>query len=615
MGTTEKILGRVLNRHNTTAEWNKKSSIIPEGGELIIYDPDDTYNYPRLKFGDGKKTLSALPFLGEAELSSIQNEMRSPSSGLNIANDQVLVPQGNWQWASPIPKFLWHDLLAFREAIISYSIDGNTWLSYEANDKDNFKRNLTNQKESQTLTILDDSKPYIRFEWIPSASATWHACQAEWLIIGYTWQSSQASCRIQFQMTADGTTWTDVLDTTVISSQKPVWYKLNSNWANCKGVRLIFSKTSPKDTKTLGISSVRWLTSRWGDQGFGSELEKPYGWDNNANILPRNITSSLGTSSSYWDGIYTNNLVLPNQGFIKKYIDSNVSESYTYTLPNKTGTLALTEDIPIDYIKIEIASGTSTTSGKFTQEQLATIKTNPHKIVLIWGGFCCFAENLSSNTTWYYSANTTFGASSIDKKVIEITMASGDWKYTGYTYTDQDSHYITGLYIGTTGTKANAATSNGNTYIKLYDDDTKRSEFSIKGTGATTVTSDANGNLIVDSKNTNTWREIKVGNVSKLDTTTSTALNFAAGNNANITYDNGTITFSATNTKNTAGATNSDNKLFLIGATSQATSSETYSDAEVYTTNGTLTVTKMQIGGGTVTLQYDTTKKALKFVF
>ena len=41
-------------------------------------------------------------------------------------------------------------------------------------------------------------------------------------------------------------------------------------------------------------------------------------------------------------------------------------------------------------------------------------------------------------------------------------------------------------------------------------------------------------------------------------------------------------------TKNTAGSTNSNSKLYLIGATSQAASVTTYSDEEVYTTNGTL---------------------------
>lgn len=65
-----------------------------------------------------------------------------------------------------------------------------------------------------------------------------------------------------------------------------------------------------------------------------------------------------------------------------------------------------------------------------------------------------------------------------------------------------DTHWTTGLFIGASNTKANAAATNP--YIKLYDNDTKRAEFKITGSGATTVTSDANGNITIKSTDTNT---------------------------------------------------------------------------------------------------------------
>ena len=43
-----------------------------------------------------------------------------------------------------------------------------------------------------------------------------------------------------------------------------------------------------------------------------------------------------------------------------------------------------------------------------------------------------------------------------------------------------------------------------------------------------------------------------------------------------------------TDTKNTAGSTNTSSKIFLIGATSQAANPQTYSDNQVYVTSGTL---------------------------
>lgn len=88
---------------------------------------------------------------------------------------------------------------------------------------------------------------------------------------------------------------------------------------------------------------------------------------------------------------------------------------------------------------------------------------------------------------------------------------------------DTDTHYTTGLYVGATNTKSNATTSNGGTYLKLYDNSTKRSEFKITGSGATTVTSDANGNITISSTDTNTNTTYSAGTGLQLSGTTFSA--------------------------------------------------------------------------------------------
>lgn len=67
---------------------------------------------------------------------------------------------------------------------------------------------------------------------------------------------------------------------------------------------------------------------------------------------------------------------------------------------------------------------------------------------------------------------------------------------------DSDTHYITHAYVGVTNTNSNAATTNGNTYLKVYDDTAKRAEFRISGSGATMVSSDASGNITIHSTDT-----------------------------------------------------------------------------------------------------------------
>ena len=49
---------RIVNKHDTTANWNTRSTFIPKAGEVIIYT--DTH---KVKVGDGTTTVSALPFI------------------------------------------------------------------------------------------------------------------------------------------------------------------------------------------------------------------------------------------------------------------------------------------------------------------------------------------------------------------------------------------------------------------------------------------------------------------------------------------------------------------------------------------------------------------------
>lgn len=70
-------------------------------------------------------------------------------------------------------------------------------------------------------------------------------------------------------------------------------------------------------------------------------------------------------------------------------------------------------------------------------------------------------------------------------------------------------------------------------------------------------------------------------------------LNLKAGSNVTFNNSNGTLTInssaSGTDTKDTAGSSNSTSKLYLVGATSQSSAGvTTYSNANVYATNGTL---------------------------
>lgn len=66
---------RVSHLHKTEAEWLKLGSWKPEAGELIIYDPDSTHSYARLKVGDGVRALKDLEFfVDNATMALIQKQ-------------------------------------------------------------------------------------------------------------------------------------------------------------------------------------------------------------------------------------------------------------------------------------------------------------------------------------------------------------------------------------------------------------------------------------------------------------------------------------------------------------------------------------------------------------
>lgn len=90
-----------------------------------------------------------------------------------------------------------------------------------------------------------------------------------------------------------------------------------------------------------------------------------------------------------------------------------------------------------------------------------------------------------------------------------------------YAPTNTDTHWTTGLKVGASATAtANAAATNGNVYLNVLDNSTVRDSHKIVGSGATSVTSDANGIITISSTDNNTWRGIQ-NNLTSDSTTDS----------------------------------------------------------------------------------------------
>jgi hypothetical protein len=69
------LKARISNLHKTEFEWSVTPDWTPNAGEFVIYDPDETHSYARLKVGDGEHMLSTLPFLVESTIEATPIEV------------------------------------------------------------------------------------------------------------------------------------------------------------------------------------------------------------------------------------------------------------------------------------------------------------------------------------------------------------------------------------------------------------------------------------------------------------------------------------------------------------------------------------------------------------
>jgi hypothetical protein len=71
----KKMKAKVIHKYETEADWNL-SNYIPDVGETVFYDVDETHDYIRQKNGDGEHFVKDLPFTAtEKELLDISNQL------------------------------------------------------------------------------------------------------------------------------------------------------------------------------------------------------------------------------------------------------------------------------------------------------------------------------------------------------------------------------------------------------------------------------------------------------------------------------------------------------------------------------------------------------------
>lgn len=193
----------------------------------------------------------------------------------------------------PMGGVVWHDLLRFLRyytLTTEVSDDLTTWTS-TTNDK-----RLFSGKEDQVINVISDvgARQGIRWQFY-GTSLGWSS--AEWLVLGIAYSAVARTYQVVVESSADGITWAQRHISSGSASALPVFFRVNT-YSGDNYVRVTVTRTS--GTGQINLSSMRLLTSRWGDQGRGKEAEYPYNWDENGNITTLgNVTvSGQGTLSA-----------------------------------------------------------------------------------------------------------------------------------------------------------------------------------------------------------------------------------------------------------------------------------------------------------------------------
>ena len=256
----------------------------------------------------------------------------------------------------------------------------------------------------------------------------------------------------------------------------------------------------------------------------------------------------------------------------------------------------------------------------------------------------CIADALSTSTPHWTVAQTNIDgavigpASAVNNHVAIFDGANGKViKDSGFTIGKSvpsnavftDTHYTTHLYAGT-GNAQNAATTNGNTKLTVADNDTVSDSVTIKGTGDASVTSDSNGNIIINSKPySHPTSGVTAGTYKSV--TVNAQGHVTAGTNpttlAGFGITDAKKKQSAKPSPSTSGNalafidTISQNEQGVITATKKNAQNATETQAGVVsidsqTFGGAKTFTStVTIGKNGCTLQYDATNQCLNFVF
>lgn len=240
-------------------------------------------------------------------------------------------------------------------------------------------------------------------------------------------------------------------------------------------------------TDLSGYATQSWVTS----QGYLKSHQTIYALTFAAGAFAAKTFTP--TSAAATVNIPTKTSHLTNDsGFLTSITKSMVTTALGYTPPTTNTTYSQATSSTLGLVKV----GATGLASKNYAVQLNS--SGQMYVAVPW---------TDTNSTYSAATSSTYGlvkigATGLAAKNYAVQLNSSGQMYVSVPWTDTDTntHYTTKLYAGASGTAANAAASNP--YLKVTDDNTYRNQVRFIGAGATSISSDASGNITITSTNT-----------------------------------------------------------------------------------------------------------------
>ena len=246
-------------------------------------------------------------------------------------------------------------------------------------------------------------------------------------------------------------------------------YAVQNHWhGNIQNNGVISTTATATNNDRIVIMDNSSSNKVTGGPAFGTDTTK-YLRNDGSWAVPTNTTYAAASSTT--DGLLSSTLYNKLVGI------ATAANAFTYTLPTASGTT-----------KGGVIIGSNISSS--SNGAIYLTKSNVTTAL----GY----TPPTTNTTYSFGNNNptlSWGATAV------IGYAGGT-TYTAVMPANPNTHYETKMIAGLSNSTANATATNGNMYLRVFDDSTARSSIKIAGSGATTVASDGSGNVTISSTNT-----------------------------------------------------------------------------------------------------------------